>query len=598
MHSGQGEEGSADNRPPLPREPQAPSVSEPREGIVLPSKGGRWVPPSQARRPEQDRWEQPAPAVQPAAGQPWGAPQAEQYPQQQPPQAQQPQVQPLQGPPPQGQLPQGQLPPAYGQEPAPQPGYAHPDDQSTRMMGAYDGQSGQQYPGQQHSGQYQDPQYGGGYDPSYGGAPMMSGGDADQTRMMAPYGQQQPAGGDADHTQLLAPYNGQSVDLLPQPEETRQPLPPEQEFHAPVPPIPQSPPPGIPPEYQQQQSYQPPMPSGAPFAIRPGTPAEDAAQQFGQGDPAPATQQLPRFGDGGWPPAQQQQMPQEAVGPQPAPQQPEDYDYLYRKDDDPAGARQPRQGAVAAPAFSFPQHAPPQQPPQRQEYGHGGPGGPGGRYDGHGGGHDGPPPARRKPSTAVMVGIGVAVLALIGIGAGAALSGGGSGGKPDSGSSATAGAPGNASADPVKAQAQQLNALLRTSNSSRTSVINAVAAIKACRNLDGSATDLRTAAGERSDLVSKLSQMTLDQLPDSADLISQLTAAWKASASADNYYAGWADQVAKPKGCHKGHARVTVDVQRGNLASGQATVAKQKAAALWNPIARQYGLTQRQFTQL
>ncbi len=198
----------------------------------------------------------------------------------------------------------------------------------------------------------------------------------------------------------------------------------------------------------------------------------------------------------------------------------------------------------------------------------------------------------------MLVGVGVAVLALVGIGAGAVLSGGGSnsGGSAGASSSSASGAPDSTST--VEAQARQLNALLHNSNGSRTTVINAVASIKVCKNLVASASDLRTAAGERDDLVTRLSQLTLDKLPNGSQLVSQLTAAWAASSAADNHYATWAEQVGKPKGCHKGHAKVTSEVQRGNLSSGQATIAKQKAANLWNPIARQYGLTQRQFTQL
>lgn len=602
MHSGQGEEASGDSyRPlPLPREPREPS-SEPREGIVLPSKGGRWVPPSQLRREEPERWEQSAPAVQPAAGQPWDVPRTDEpYPAQ-------------------------QQPVDYGRPPE-QPvdfGSPRPDADATRLLDPYGAAPYQQQPphAQQppQTAQYGDP-YAGGYPPAYQSYDMgpMPQGDAEKTQLMA-YGQQPPAG-DADHTQLLSPYRHQAMDG-PQPPDARQPLPPEQRFDAPVPPFPQgapeqgpmraappvqaampqqAPPPAqagppfqgqytqgppmqgppmqavplqvpdsqpAPSRQQRRHAYQPqpqpPRPSGAPYAIRPGAPGDRPASGHEQDDAA-ATRQMPTY----------EEETRQPDG---------DYDYLYRRDDQPDPRDQPasRPGG-AGPAAAF---TPSDRPEQRRDRGHNGyqrrerPGSAG----------------RGKPPTALLVGVGIAVLALVGVGAGALFGGGSK--SPAPGRTASAGT----GAGPSKAaegQARRLDALLMTSNSSRTTVINAVASIKVCKNLANSASDLRTAAGERDNLVTRLSNMTLDKLPNSLELVNQLTAAWAASSAADNHYADWAAQVAQPKGCHKGQAKTTPQVQQGNLSSGEATIAKQKAAGLWNAIARQYGLTQRQFTQL
>ncbi|MGJ3560007.1 hypothetical protein ACR6C2_20795 [Streptomyces sp. INA 01156] len=152
--------------------------------------------------------------------------------------------------------------------------------------------------------------------------------------------------------------------------------------------------------------------------------------------------------------------------------------------------------------------------------------------------------------------------------------------------------------DPVRQQAEELDKLLAVSGDSRTAVINAVADVKACRNLDQAAKDLRDAADQRNQLVTDLSDIEVDKLPDHQALSTALTKAWQASASADDHYAAWADQVAGKKGCRKGQARTTGQTQAGNRASGTATEEKTKAAALWNTIARQHGLTERQPTQL
>ncbi|MEV0241796.1 hypothetical protein AB0I06_17960 [Streptomyces sp. NPDC050674] len=199
------------------------------------------------------------------------------------------------------------------------------------------------------------------------------------------------------------------------------------------------------------------------------------------------------------------------------------------------------------------------------------------------------------------VGIGIAVL---GVGAGALLaSGGGGGDEGGDNKTVAASAPatdGSASpsADPARAQAVELDKLLADSGNSRSTVIAAVADVKGCDNLSQAAKDLRDAAKQRSGLVTRLSGIEVDKLPDHAALTSALTKAWQASASADNHYAAWADQTAGRKGCKKGQARVTGQTQAGNRASGVASAEKAKAAGLWNGIARKYGLTERQPTQL
>jgi hypothetical protein len=199
------------------------------------------------------------------------------------------------------------------------------------------------------------------------------------------------------------------------------------------------------------------------------------------------------------------------------------------------------------------------------------------------------------------VGIGIAVL---GVGAGALLAGGG-GGDDEGGGNKTVAASAPAtdgsaspSADPARAQAVELDKLLADSGDSRSTVINAVADVKGCDNLAQAAKDLRDAARQRSQLVTRLSGVTVDKLPDHAALTTALTKAWQASASADNHYAAWADQTAGKKGCRKGQARVTAQTQAGNRASGVASAEKAKAAKLWNGIAKTYGLTERQPTQL
>ncbi|MFD9115763.1 hypothetical protein [Streptomyces bottropensis] len=285
--------------------------------------------------------------------------------------------------------------------------------------------------------------------------------------------------------------------------------------------------------------------------------------------------------------------------PSPPQQQPDVFDSLFRSDaaaEGAAGATQqmPKIDHTAAP-----------QPPR-------GPGGPSG-HGGHGGhgGHAGRAGARRdgggggggrtksRVPLIALVGVGIAVL---GIGAGALMAGSGDKDSPsDNKPVAATGAPEeseSAAADPAKEQAVALDKLLADSGNSRNSVIKAVGNIRTCTNLGQAATDLRDAAKQRNELVTRLGGLSVDKLPDHEALTTSLTKAWQASASADNHYAAWADQSAGRKGCKKGQARPTGQTRAGDAASGTASAEKAKAAKLWNTIATTYGLTTRQAVQL
>ncbi|EFL25250.1 putative membrane protein [Streptomyces himastatinicus ATCC 53653] len=294
---------------------------------------------------------------------------------------------------------------------------------------------------------------------------------------------------------------------------------------------------------QQQQEQQPPKPTGSPFAIRPGRP----------GDRPP----------------------------------PSEFDGLFRSDDGAAGAGAGSPGETQQlPQFTAPA-------PADSGGGHGGHGGRGARAG-----------RRRRMSPAVLIGIVIAGCGIAGLAAGAALSAGGDDEKKDDNTtlgssepSATEDEP-TKKADPAEPQAKALDALLKDSNNSRSAVINAVNNIKSCKALPKAASDLRTAARQRNDLVTRLGKLTVDKLPNQAQLTASLTKAWKSSAQADNQYAAWADQTRGKKGCPKGQARRTGRVGAAERASGEATAAKRKAAELWNPLAGKYGLTKHEATQL
>lgn len=535
--------------------------------------------------------------VQPAAGTPWGAPQ---------PQDEQPQAP--------GLAPGAPQAPGLSQY----PGYAgHP------------GQP-QIIPGRLESG-------------PAGALPEA----ADATQMLPPYPGDAPAPGApapgafgpgapgpapvADATQMLPPYPGADPHQLPQ-QAAHQP-PQQAAGPGPVPPMPQAPPPQPqqPPQMPQGPAGHGPAPDPAPAEATQALPLslfqdQDAYGQQphdgypGGQQPQPPQPQQPTYEQAYGGQAQEyasydgyEQQTQQFQQPGQPPQHDSDYDHLFRQD-------------VPSPAPVRPHIIQPDRPPGQQQgqppYG-GHPGAPGGYgpdghgqggYDGYAGYDDGYDADRgsggRKLSPKVLIGIVVAGCVVAGLVVGGLLNSGGSASADNAGGTSSASPSASASAsasgsgapaapDPAEQQAQSLDALLKTSGNSRSSVVGAVASTKECKDLGTAASDLRAAQAQRTGLVTQLGSLQVDKLQDHAALTDALTKAWQASAAADGHYANWAHQAATNKSvCKGGHARTTKEAEEGNRQSGTATEQKKRAVKLWNAIAQKYGLTTRTYSQL
>jgi hypothetical protein len=211
---------------------------------------------------------------------------------------------------------------------------------------------------------------------------------------------------------------------------------------------------------------------------------------------------------------------------------------------------------------------------------------------------------RRRSAHVPLIAAVVVGCAVVGLGAGWLMSGGDDAPADDKQPVAAQSSPvaeptAKAAPDPAKPQAEALDKLLADSNNSREAVISAVEKIKSCKDLDQANTDLKGAAQQRRDLVTRLEGLTVDKLPQHAKLTASLNRAWKASAAADEHYATWARQAKKQKHvCKGGQARSTNETARGNEQSGVATRAKREAAKLWNAIAVKHGLTEHTYTEL
>ncbi|MGW2044987.1 hypothetical protein ACWCPF_07360 [Streptomyces sp. NPDC001858] len=625
---------------------EEPSAQPAREGIVLPSDGGEPLLPGhysgqygaqqpsrpeygQQPEPEQPEYEQSAYGQrQPYGQQP--EPEQPEYEQsaygQRQPYGQQDYGQPEYRQSDYGQQDYGQQAPAAGQTWGQPWG---PDQQAPAPQQSAQGwplPADQPDPAHQAQPQPQPPQQ---VQPQWNGGAQVGAGP------LPPEGAPAPA----------HPTYGQGTPGVP--------LPPVDEGATQyIPPVPAAP--AFPVDEGATQ-YIPPVPA-APAA--PASPIDEGATQYLPPVPAAgsydegATQFLPPVAPGALPPEAPAESthflgrtPQPAPGPMPAPgaqpvaaqpvaahpdseatqyippvpaqdggdrQPPAGFENLFRSG---PGSESPAGSTQQLPRFSEPAGGPgygggPAARPQQSAYSpsYAPPGGPaaGGRRGmrDDDGGDRGDRGGRTGSRVPLFAAIGVA-LAVVGVGAGAMLAGGGGDQGEDDNKTVAASAPateGSASpsAGAAEQQAVALDKLLADSGDSRASVISAVADVKACGNLAQAATDLRDAAKQRTDLVTSLAALKVDELPDHAALTTALTKAWQASASADNHYAAWADQVAatKKKSCKKGTARATAETQAGNRDSGTASTQKSQAAKLWNAIAKTYGLTQRQPVQL
>ncbi|MEV0172808.1 hypothetical protein AB0I00_17030 [Streptomyces sp. NPDC050803] len=555
---------------------EEPSARPAREGIVLPSDGGEPLLPGMtgAHGGGQPSGHQmpPAPAA-PPGGQAWDGSWGPD--QQLPSQGQGWTPAPAQP----WSTPSQPLPPEGAQAPAYDPGtpYGAAEGYGTSGAGAYGGGQGAPLPpagadpygahagGQPSAGANAYGAPGGGlpagHGPSVGGGPLPP---------AVPFG----AGAvDDGATQYIPPV----VDTAGGDQATRY-----------IPPV------GRAPMDDGATQYIPPVGGGAlPPEARPETPAESTQILGRVRRPEPGAVPPPAHPD-----AEATQYIPPVADQRQDRQTPAEFDNLFRTE---PGGESPAASTQQMPRFEPQQprpnpHAPygAQQPPfipRRAEHDDHE------EHRGRGG--------RTGSRVPLFAAVGVAI-AVVGIGAGALLGGGGGDDQSDDNQAVAAAAPASESAsaspsaDPAEQQAVELDKLLAVSGNSRTMVINAVADVKSCTNLGQAAKDLRDAAKQRNDLVTKLSTLSVDQLPNNAALTTALTKAWQASASADTHYAAWADQVAKDRGklCRKGQARSTGQTQAGNQASGTASTEKSKASGLWNAIAKTYGLTERQPVQL
>jgi hypothetical protein len=192
------------------------------------------------------------------------------------------------------------------------------------------------------------------------------------------------------------------------------------------------------------------------------------------------------------------------------------------------------------------------------------------------------PQRSRRPLVPVIV-----AAVLVAIVAGVFIFRGHSGSTAASGTTGTT--PSASSQDGRRQAAVGLSALLAQSVTDRAAVIDAVADVRGCGpSLRQDARTFARAASSRQRLLSRLGSLPGRSLLPAA-MLPDLTGAWQASAQVDTDLARWADDNIA-RGCHHG-SRSDVALRASSVPERQAAAGKQAFASLWNPVARQYGLT-------
>jgi hypothetical protein len=169
--------------------------------------------------------------------------------------------------------------------------------------------------------------------------------------------------------------------------------------------------------------------------------------------------------------------------------------------------------------------------------------------------------------------------------------------RPHAGSTAATGtAPTTSSQDTRRQAAVRLSRLLAQSVTDRAAVTNAAEDVRGCGpSLRQDARTFTRAASSRQHLVSRLESMPGRSLLP-AELLRNLTTAWQASAQVDTDLARWAtDTLARH--CHR-NSRTNAGLRASVVPESQATAGKHAFARLWNQVARGYGLTTYQPSQL
>ncbi|MBC6466335.1 hypothetical protein [Actinomadura alba] len=149
-------------------------------------------------------------------------------------------------------------------------------------------------------------------------------------------------------------------------------------------------------------------------------------------------------------------------------------------------------------------------------------------------------------------------------------------------------------ADPAaRQQATAVNSLLNQSAVSRGELGRALASAKRCKGLPAAIGGMQRVAQQRQQQVARAQALKVNALANGTQLRAHLAKSIQLSLDVDRAYLGWAQRA---QGC-KGRPKADANYQRGGQLSNQATISKQRFAALWSPVAKEQRLRPRTANQ-
>ncbi|OLT38295.1 hypothetical protein BJF79_27355 [Actinomadura sp. CNU-125] len=226
-------------------------------------------------------------------------------------------------------------------------------------------------------------------------------------------------------------------------------------------------------------------------------------------------------------------------------------------------------------------------------------------HPGHGGPHpgygtpqrDGSPPNKvLLAAVAALVTVAVATVVLV-------ARPSGDDGKPAANATQAGDGPSStpvAQKDPVSAetkeQAAAMNEVLDASVNTRSVLGAALTRAGKCKTLPQAIKGFETVAQRRQNQLKRTREMALDQVPNGEQLRTSLSQALQASLDVDQKYLNWARQV--QHGC-RGKPKPSAGQVQGTAEDNRkATNAKQQFVKVWNPVAKQTGLPERDWRRV
>jgi hypothetical protein len=135
-----------------------------------------------------------------------------------------------------------------------------------------------------------------------------------------------------------------------------------------------------------------------------------------------------------------------------------------------------------------------------------------------------------------------------------------------------------------------VNALLSSGAGTNSRLLSALGAINQCTDMASSVSALTQIRGQRNSEYGQAQVISVGALPQGSTLKADLTQALYYSLQADDQYLNWADRQSQGP-CQD-------DSEPTPASDDQASAYKSSFTQLWNPIARQYGLTTQSVTSM